>query len=221
MFFAGGFMAPVKAARSLHIAGLVVNAGTLEPVGSAMIYDAGNHLLGTTDANGYYNVSLQVAQEGEIYFSLRIRKPGYYEFGQNEHWGNLPDGAKALFYFGIKKKGDKGDSFSKLINRSPDSNLDYASVKDSFSEVKTGYYFNNKLEQAKAGNQDVLLRIDGAYYIADDSGWIKLNSDHDLILLNKKQVIAADKLNGLVKRRKVKMMTPITSSSAQFAIDTR
>ena len=206
--------------RSLEIAGLVVDAKTLLPLGSVMIYDAGNHLLATTDKNGYYDVKLSIEQSGEMIFSLKIKKGGYHQIIQNEHWGNLSDGAKSMFYFGLKKSGDNTTSFSKLVNGRLSNDLSYANVADNFSNAKAERMFDNKIAEAKAGNQNVLIQVDGAYYIADESGWIKLNSVKDSVSIDNKRVVAADELNAIVKRSDVKGMTPVNSQKAKFAIYT-
>ncbi len=222
LFINNALFAAVKKAppRTIHIAGLVVNAKTLMPVEAANIFDAEDHLLATTDKNGYYNVTINVTPTGEMYFSIKIKKEGYQAINQNEHWGNLSDGTKALYYFGLKQKGDKTSSFSKLNNKF-DGDLSYASAESNFAKAKAERLFDIKIEDAKAGNQDVLIQIDGAYYIVDDTGWIKLNSDKDLISIDKKQVVAADQLNSILKRKNVKGMTPTSSSSAKFTVYTR
>jgi hypothetical protein len=55
----------------------------------------------------------------------------------------------------------------------------------------------------------------------DSNGWIALNSDKDLVSIDNKQVVSADKLNSIVKRKNIKGMTPVDSKDAKFLIRTK
>lgn len=203
--------------RVISLAGLVVNAQTLSPVESAQIFDAEGHKLGTTDKNGYYKISFNADKPGEIYFALKIKKQGFQSFTQNEHWGDLAD-TQTIMYFGLSATNEKSKSFSSFGDN---HDLSYANVLTRFDKVKHERDFNNKLETAKTGNQNVLLQVDGKFYIVDNSGWIQLNSDKDLVSIDNKKVVSADKLNDFVKRKDVTGMTPVESKEAKFLIHTK
>lgn len=207
--------------RNIDLAGLVVSAQTLSPIESAKIYDSDGNLLGATDKNGYYNVRISYGKSGEMYFKMKIVKEGFHDFVQNEHWGDLGD-TKKIMYFGLKPSHSKISSFSAFGDSGSNSNdLSYDGVISHFDKVKAQKEFNNKLENAKAGNENVLLQIDGSFYIVDNSGWIKLNADDDLISINDKQMLTADKLNSTIKRKDVRWMTPLDKKEAKFAIYTK
>jgi hypothetical protein len=211
------FASPRLPERVISLAGLVVNAQTLSPIESAQIFDAEGHKLGTTDKNGYYKIRFNADKPGEIHFELKIEKQGFQSFTQNEHWGDLGD-TQTIMYFGLKASNAKSKSFSSFGDN---HDLSYANVLAHFDKVRHEREFDGKLEAAKTGNQHVLVQIDGKCYIVDNSGWIQLNSDKDLVSIDNKKVVSADKLNDLVKRKDVSGMTPVESKEAKFLIHTR
>jgi len=205
--------------RNIDIAGLVVDSKTLLPIEAADIYGPDEKLLGKTDVRGYFKISLSFMADGEMRFKLKIIKKGYNNIIQSEHWGNLPGNTKALMYFGLDK-GSGSNSFSKLVNKAI-GDLDYYNTLEHFDQVKIARTFDNKLSAAKAGNQDVLVKVDDKFYIVDETGWIAITSDRDSILINKKQLVIADKINGIVKRKNIKWMTPLGAKNTKLAIYTK
>jgi len=205
--------------RNIDIAGLVVDSKTLLPIEGADIFGADEKLLGKTDVRGYFKISLSFMADGEMKFKLKIIKKGYNNIMQSEHWGNLPGNTKALMYFGLDK-GSGSNSFSKLVNKAI-GDLDYHNTLEHFDEVKIARTFDNKLSAAKAGNQGVLVKVDDKFYIVDETGWIAITSDKDSILINKKQLVIADKINGIVKRKNIKWMTPLDAKNTKLAIYTK
>jgi hypothetical protein len=210
-----------SATRSIDIAGLVVNAQNLAPIESAKIYDSEDHLLGSSDKNGYYHIQLNYAKSGELYFAVKIVKNGFKDFVQHEHWGDLGD-TKSIMYFGLKESGSRASSFSSFGDTHTGNNdLSYDNVSRHFDKVRKEKDFNDKLAHAKAGNEDVLVQIDNIFYITDKTGWIKLNSDKDLVVIDDQQVLSADKLNAAIKRSAIKWMTPLDGKKAQFGVYTK
>lgn len=90
-----------------------------------------------------------------------------------------------------------------------------------FGKVKKQKVFNDKLEKAKAGNQDILVKIDDQFCIVDKTGWILINSDKDLISINDDQKITVGELNSTLKRRDTKGMTPLDKKETKFVIYTK
>ena len=209
--------------RIINIAGLVVNAQTLSPIQSAKIYDSAAHLLGETDKKGYFNVAMKYIKTGAINFKLKIEKQGYHAFLQHENWGDLATNTKNIMYFGLEENTNASSkAFSSLANASLNgSDLSYQNVVGNFSKVREQREFEGKLETAKAGNQNVLVSINKDFYIVDKNGWIKINSGDDLISVNKKQLVKADQLTAIVKRKDVKGMTPLDAKEVKFEIYTR
>lgn len=206
--------------RIINIAGLVVDSKTLLPVEAADIYGADEKLPGKTDANGYFKIALSFQAGGEMKFKLKISKKGFDNIIQSEHWGNLPDGTKALMYFGLDKTGSASNSFSKLVNNAA-GDLGYGNVLKNFDQVKAARTFDGKLSAAKADNQNVLVKVDDKFYIVDETGWLVINSDKDSILINKKHLVIADKINRAVKRKDIKWMTPLNVKNTKLAIYTK
>jgi len=207
-------------ARTVHLAGLVIDAENFKPIQFANIYNDTNTLLGSTNENGYYNININVNDTGDIYFNIRIIKKGFKLFSDKEHWGNLSYTNGVVMYFGMQQEQSNAASFSDF-GANKNSSLNYDNVLSGFENVKSNKEFEKRLAAAKKGNNNILFKIDNEYYIADNTGWIKINSDEDVILINKKKEIAAKALNSVIKRTDIKSMTPINSGSAKFEIDTR
>ncbi|MFA6246011.1 MAG: hypothetical protein WC615_03660 [Mucilaginibacter sp.] len=206
--------------RDINIAGLIFNSETLSPIDSATIYDSGNNILGTTDKNGYFKVTISYNKPGEIYFGLRIVKHGFQKFIRREHWGNLSGKISSIMYFGLN--GSAAKAFSSSPNSIANSNdLSYDNVLRNFDKVKEEKTFNDKLAKAKADNQDVFIQIDNQFYLVNNTGWIKLTSETDLVAIDKKNTVAANKLNTVIKRNSVKWMTPVSGKAEKFALYTR
>lgn len=209
------------AVRTINIAGLVIDSETLAPLASADIYDDVTHkLLGSTNAEGYYKIAYTYDKPGEIFFKLRVVKSGYRQSTHNEHWGNMSDGAKSIMYFGMQKSTSKIGSFSSLNAVNPRSGIEYTDVLTGFADLRERRSFENRIAKAKQGNQYIYVMVDSTPYLVNNTGWIKLNSADDNVLVDDKKVIPASRLNGIVKRGKIKWMSPITDNRAAFAIHT-
>ncbi len=208
-------------ARRIHLAGLVVNAGTLSPVAMADIYSSDKKLLGTTDKNGYYSVNIDCNAKGAMQFSITISKEGYESLLDKENWGDLGNTSKMIIYFGIRESKSNAEQFSKFGNDAGSGNLSYNNVFAGFTKVQEQKNFDRELAKAKEGNENVLIQYNDNFYIVNDFGWIQINSDQDLISINDKKNIVASQLNATVKRKDIKGMTPVESKDAKFAIYTK
>ncbi|WP_184545820.1 hypothetical protein [Mucilaginibacter sp. FT3.2] len=208
--------------RPINFAGLIVDAKTMLPVEAAKIFNDDNQLLGVTDKNGYYKIKLEYSKTGPIKFSLKITKGGFASFTQRENWGNLPGGTQTIMYFGLSRLPGAGIPFSEVSNSANVGNyLTYNNVLQNFAKVKEQKNFDEKLLLAKAGNQKVFLNIEDNYYIANNSGWIKLGSATDSVSVDHKKAVPANTLNDMVKRKDVKWMTPLNTREKGFAIYTK
>ena len=209
-------------AREINLAGLIVDAANLQPVEAAEIFSADNKLLGSTNKNGFYNITFNCNETGEIHFKLKIKKQGYNMLSDNEHWGDLGDAIQMIMYFGLKPEQSTVASFSDFADKSFDTSmLDYETVAKGFEKVKAEQSFEKKLSDAEKGNENVFFKINDAYFIAGNGSWIKLHSDKDIVSINKKQHVAASDLNKLIKRKNINGMTPVQTPNAQFEIDTK
>lgn len=217
-----GFTAKAAAnARTIAIAGLIVDAQTMQPLESAEVDDVNGNRLGVTDKNGYYKISFNVAETGDIKFGVKIKKEGYRPAAQNDHWGDLPDGFGTYFYFGLQKNGSNVKSFSQL-GRSSGGNhaLDYDGVMNGFKKVHADNTILAGLEKAKQGNENVLFQVAGKYYVVDAGGWIALDSDKDMVSVDDKKLIRADELNAVIKRKNIHSMTTVDAADHKVAVYT-
>jgi beta-lactamase regulating signal transducer with metallopeptidase domain len=200
--------------RKINASGLIVDSETFTPVIAAQVVDGNNKLLGNTDSKGFFKVSFDVKNEGEIYFKLSIKKEGYNKFTQNEHWGDLPDNSGASYCYGLKKRHSNEEGFSELLPQ----NKSYEDLKEELVAIKEDRDFEKKIEIAKKNNNNVFFKIDNGFYLINNSGWIKVNSENDKILVNGNKIYVASELNLYVKRSAVTGMSLIKSKEASFEI---
>ncbi len=207
--------------RNIDIAGLIVNSQTLLPIESAKIYDSEDKILGVTDKKGYYKIRINYTKSGSVNFRLKIIKQGYHVFFQHENWADISSNMKTKMYFGLQGLNSGINSFSTFAENSINSHdLSYDCVFNNFKKVRDQKEFNDKLEKAKSGNENVFFQIDSKFFIVNDNGWIQIKSEQDSISLNERQVIAANMLNSIIKRKDIKSMTPLVSRNEKFAIYT-
>lgn len=201
--------------RTIYIAGLAFDYEQLHPLKKVSVYNnQTNELLGTTDANGYFNVKLSVPSTGAITFSLLIKGNNYKSLIQNERWGDIPGNQEAVYFFamGIEKRANM--SFTEL-NQNVNGRA-YEDIAKEFKEIKKQIHFDKKMQAEIEKSQNVFLEIDGVCYIVSDTGWIQLTSKNDLISINDTEGVPAFKVNALIKREEIKNMT--TSNSPKAAV---
>ena len=204
--------------RSIELAGLVVDSETLLPLENATILGTDGQILSKTDNRGYYTVELEVTNPGEIYFDFSVAKEGYNSIAQKEHWGNLQGNISSAMYFAMRQKKSSAKELSSLVTNP--KNLDYETILTSYKKVKEDFEFHKKMDEAKRGNQNVFMQVEGQYYLVSDS-WIKLNSKDDLVLVDGKTILPAFKLNKTIKRNQITGMTSLEKGQgAGFAIYT-
>ncbi len=208
--------------RNIHLAGLVVDANTLEPVKSANIYSSTNQLLGTTNNDGYYDISFKANDYGQIEFTIRIDKTKYKTFVDKERWGDLQGQISFILYFGISSINSDIGTFSTFSNEKiQGENLSFESVMKGFEDIKSEKKFDDQLSALKKGNENSFFKISNQSYIVSNSGWIKIKSDTENISVDNIKVILANELNSSIKRSDIKGMTPVESNEATVLINTK
>lgn len=146
-------------------------------------------------------------------------KNGYKPLIQQEHWGNLQGEITSTFYFGLQNKNSDVPEFSKIFKSNSDSSN--SSIQEFKVNAIQEHAFNQKLKNAKKGNEKIVIEIDNIHYLVSSSGWIQLNNLNDFISVNDNKIIPATQLNAIVKRHSVKAMSPLEDyDNAQFAIYT-
>ncbi len=200
----------------VQVAGIVVNAGNLDPLENVTVYDESGKIIGKTDVKGYFTGKVKYSGKEAIQFKIKIEKSGYKSFIQKENWGNLENGTSCMYYIGLEKKdGSNSDkAFSEMILQ---KDISYNSVLSGFVAVKEKQQFNRKIEELKKDNQHVFFEINHEYYLINNGGWLKISSSEDRILIDKKTNVKASEVNSIIKRKQVKGMTP--SASKDYAYE--
>ncbi|WP_345766729.1 MULTISPECIES: hypothetical protein [Chryseobacterium] len=200
----------------IEIAGLVTDAGNLNALENAKLYDEKGLLIATTDSRGYFKGKIEYPGNGAIHFKIKVQKSGYQSFVQTENWGNLGNNIRCAYYFGITRNDSK--SFSEMVFT---KDLSIDSVIAGLIKVKEKTYFSKKIETAKKDNQQVLFKIDSEYYLINDGGWLKIASPDELISIDGKQTVKASEINSVIKRKQIKGMSPSESKEYSYEIYTK
>ena len=200
--------------RTIEVAGLVLDSKTLFPLANVKLYNENGKIISTTDSKGYYQIKFNNLAEGEVFFQFTLNKIGYKPFQQKEHWGNLNGKIKSSIVIGLQKKESSSPEFSELFTNTQD--LSYESIQEKLFLIEKQHKFNQKLEDAKNGNQNIYFEIDYTSYLVSNSGWIKINSKNDLISIDDNRNILAFQLNGILERKQITGMTPLEGYEDAF-----
>jgi len=106
--------------QKVYVAGLVVDAGTMKPLGNASIYVKEKNITAQTDSKGYYLLEIPF-ENRPLSFTMLVTKPGYGSLLQTENWGNFTEDhiyqrySKSVEFFGLSPEGSKDLSFSNLV----------------------------------------------------------------------------------------------------------
>lgn len=203
--------------RTINITGLVIDSENLTPISGVNIYDyESEKLLTSTNDKGYFISKLDIDGVGEIKFSLKIDGKNYDPLIQRERWGDLPGDHRIVYYFGLKDKKSDAQSFSELS--SSGNGTTYEGVLAGFEVVKEKVNFSKKMQYASEGNQDVFLEVEGDFYIVSDTGWIKLNSEEELISINGNKTVTGLELNKLINRSSITGMSPSKADKMDYIV---
>lgn len=208
-------------ARTVTVAGLIIDAVTRAPLADAKVYGETGNFIASTDSRGYFKGAVSNLGGGPVRFSLKIEKEGYSSFTQKETWADMGDNISAIYYFGLEKKagGKRNKAFSELISSTKDTS--YVSVVSGFGKFEEQLNFRNNLEATKQGNEKVFITIGDKYYLVNDSGWILLSSPEDKISVDGKAIVTASEINSRLKRKQIRRMTPSESKDFSFEVYTR
>lgn len=202
---------------TININGLIVDSKTLLPISGVAIYNDQNDVLGSTNKEGYFDIVLKLSTDGEINFNIKLKKIGYNLYAQKERWENIGSRLSATYYFAMQNSNNKSPAFSELKMGKINT---YKDVLKGFNEVKQKVDFEDKIENVKLGNNALFFEINQSYYLINETGWLKLNSPNDTILVNGEKGVPANEINFYVKRSNVKKMSPSTNKNTPFEIST-
>jgi hypothetical protein len=201
----------------IELGGLILDAETLKPIEGAIIVNEKGSEVAYTNSSGYFRAELPREAAEEVRFSFTVKKDGYESFTQKEHWGVMAE-VSAAFFIGLKGKKSDTEEFSEMSANMSD--LSFGTVMDAYNNIKPDIDFEKNIASVRKGNENVFFEIDGAFYIVNDWGWIKLKTKADKIIINKDKVVLASELNPILKRKNVTGMSPIVSDVAAFEIKT-
>ncbi|MGC4099852.1 M56 family metallopeptidase [Ferruginibacter sp.] len=138
--------------KTVSVAGMVVDAKTLQPLANAGIYCKEKNITVQTDEKGYYLLQLPFENK-PLQFTLQVTKEGYEPFHQTENWGNFYQSyiydrySKSVEYFGLAKP--EGKAFSSLGNAGDMNGLTYDNVAARLKEVlnSNSAYYDGTVER--------------------------------------------------------------------------
>ena len=209
----------IEKAKIVEIAGLVVDAGNLNALENAKLYDEKGLLIATTDSKGYFTGKVNYSGKGAVRFKIKVERKGYKSFIQTENWGNIGNHIRSTYYFGITQKSSRiANAFSEMTST---KNASFDSVLSGFSAIKEKLDFKNKLEAAKNNNQKVFFEIGSEYYLINNGGWLRISSPEELISIDKNRIVKASEINSLIKKKQIKGMSPSESKEYSYEIYTK
>jgi beta-lactamase regulating signal transducer with metallopeptidase domain len=167
--FRGNWNAAGKTAtanKKVAVAGIVVDAKTLQPLAGVNIYCKEKNISLVTDEKGYYLLQLPFENK-PLQFTLLVTKNGYQPYYQKENWGNFNEDyifnrySKAIEYFGLSKS--MGGGFSSLGSAADMDGLEYdkvaAKLEDVFDKNSPGY--------DATATKDTIVKPNSKGYIID------------------------------------------------------
>ncbi|MFN8290896.1 MAG: carboxypeptidase-like regulatory domain-containing protein, partial [Chitinophagaceae bacterium] len=129
-------------ANRVVVAGLVVDAKTLEPIEGVSLFCSKTGTTITTDANGYYKLYVPYENE-ELKFDMVLSRKGYTGMKQSEHWGNFyNEGIYKAFghtieLFALTRSSNGEEGFSRLAgNPQTEEGLSYENIKKNISKIR-------------------------------------------------------------------------------------
>ncbi len=128
--------------KTVSLAGLVVDANSMQPLSHATIYCREKNITAVTDEKGYYLMDLPYENK-PLHFTLQVSKDGYSGLHQSENWGNFYEESIRSQYgntielFGLTKSAMGNRGFSTLVGNAPDKEgLNYAHVVTTLDRLK-------------------------------------------------------------------------------------
>jgi beta-lactamase regulating signal transducer with metallopeptidase domain len=167
--------------KKVTLAGLVVDAATLQPITGANIYCKEKNVSLFTDEKGYYLLQLSVENK-PLQFTLLVSKEGYQSFLQKENWGNFSEEyifnrySKSIEYFGLSKS--MGGGFSSLGSVADINGLQY----DNVAAKLEGIFDKNSHNYDSTITKDTTLKPNSKGYIIE----VKGNGGNSMLVIKDK-----------------------------------
>jgi hypothetical protein len=114
-------------AKTIWLAGMVIDAQTQQPLPGATVSLSGTQLSVHPDKNGYYEIEIPYENK-PLSFQLDITHHGYQRFHQTENWGNfyedyIRDRYRYSFeFFGLSKTSEGFSALSKSVGTKQELN---------------------------------------------------------------------------------------------------
>lgn len=206
--------------RIIQASGIIIDSGNFKALENVKLFDGEDKLLGISDANGYFSLSFETHDKGEINFKLKLKKEGYETFVQKEHWGDLDGMLISTFYFGMKNRKSKASkAFSELNPNNKDT--DYETLKNGVVKIVEKSNFEKVLEGLKSNNEKVYFMINNQHFIVNNTGWIELQSDQATVLVDRNKKVLVKDLNTWTKRSSIKYMSSTNNANTPVEIFTK
>lgn len=135
--------------KTVSVAGLVVDASSMQPLDHATIYCREKNITAVTDERGYYLMELPYENK-PLQFTLQVSRKGYSGLYQTENWGNFyEDHIRSLYgntieLFGLTKTAMGNRGFSTLAGNVPDKKgLNYDYIVTRLDQLKKDMKYNS------------------------------------------------------------------------------
>ncbi|MCH7402283.1 hypothetical protein ACFOUP_18210 [Belliella kenyensis] len=185
--------------RSIRLSGLIVDAKRMKPIKSAKIVSSDGSVIGYSNENGYFNITFDYHSKGAIIFDYEIIKDGYERVFQKERWGDINRNLNNTIFFELSNEISKAEPFSVI---SINNTSNYTEIDKIFeNEVKPEFNFNEKIKEFKKSNNGSIFKFGEHFFLVNDSGRIKLDSDADLISIDENEIVKAADLDSKIKRK--------------------
>ncbi len=150
--------------KTVAVAGLVVDAKTLQPLADASIYCKEKNISIRTDDKGYYLLQLPFENK-PLQFTLQVTKDGYKPFHQTENWGNFYQEhvytlySKSVEYFGLSN--NEGGGFSSLGSTTDARGIEYAAVASKLPEIfnRNSSYYDETIVRDTFNSKGYLIYV--------------------------------------------------------------
>ena len=183
------------------MAGLVLDAQTLQPVQGAVV--TAGAVAVKTDGKGYYKIELPYTSL-PLNMQYTIQEPAHREstgsFSISSKNGEV---AGIVLLFGIDNKEGGQHAFNSLYSPQNATSFEYASIATLYEKVKKDRLQGNTLHAAMQGNEKIYLEVNGYSYVtAATGGSATVYEPASIVVVNGKQM-TGDEINARYKRSEV------------------
>lgn len=201
--------------EKVDVSGIVIDAvghNGLEHVG--IFYN--DVEIATTDNRGYFSGQFDVVLNNTPII-IYILKDGYGKITLKERWHPMNFRRGINIVAGLKTKGDTvAQSF---VDAQP-GRFSEGDPHKRLESVLTKQVFEIALDKLRDGNDKVLFDYQNEHYVISDTGWLKVESLENTLIINDRNKIKVGDVNNYLKRSQIKDMTPDSRTGQILMITT-